>query len=94
MRRIRNASFVVLCVAIIQTSAVAVYASCFAPGLIGYGATEHDAIAACENEQYADTLCEYYCGPGWTQTSMECGAWGEDPEWSAAGSAECEDTSG
>ena len=94
MRRIRNLSFVVLCVCFLQAATVSLWASCHAPGLAGIGETETEAIEDCEDGSEAYDLCQSLCGLNYEVESMSCTAFCSGSGCTAAGAAECRDAGG
>jgi len=88
MRTLRNVSFLVLCVSWLQVPVLA--DECFAPGLVGYGSTQQEALEDCAD--YASSHCSGMC-----QTSCSTDAWnGQDCSaieggggWTAFGRCNC-----
>ena len=72
MRRVRNASFLVLCLALLQGQPFA-DEGCTAPGLYGSGSTEGAALQACDSD--GQTHCSGQC-----QQSCGTDAWSSPPE--------------
>lgn len=90
MRRIRNVSFVVLCVCLFQIRGFA--DACTAPGLVGLGSTQAEALEACDSD--GQTRCSGLCQTGcttdaWTQPPVCNATYQGGSGWTAAGHCKC-----
>jgi hypothetical protein len=92
MRTFRNLSFVVFCFSFVYAGAATLRAECIAPGLVGLGDSEAEAIQDCND--YAQARCSHLCNkphtcgtPDWED--WECNAIGSGTSWSASGHCVC-----
>jgi hypothetical protein len=90
MLTFRNLSFVIFCISFVYAGATTLKAECYAPGLIGYGETEYEALYGCWEDAVAScqSKCTSSCQRAWT-SAYECDAYGSGSSWSAAGHCVC-----